>query len=88
LKVRVKIASVLHSYTGGREDLEAEAGSVGALFDELDRRFPGLRFRVVDEAGKIRPTMMVCVGTEICRDLERRLETGAEVRIIAALSGG
>jgi molybdopterin converting factor small subunit len=85
---RVRVTSVLHHYTGGVGDLDVPASSVGGMFDELDRRFPGFRFRVVDESGRIRPTILVCVDKEICRDLSRPLRDGESVRIIAALSGG
>lgn len=85
---RVEVSSVLHSYTGGASWVEADGATLGAVFDDLDRRFPGLRFRVVDEAGRIRPTMLVCVGAEVCRDLARPLGPSDEVRILHALSGG
>lgn len=85
---RVEISSVLHSYTGGKGEVEADGDTLDALFHDLDRRHPGFRFRVVDEAGRIRPTMLVCVGQEVCRDLSRPLAPGEEVRILHALSGG
>ena len=86
--MRVEISSVLHSYTGGKSEVEAEGATLDALFDDLNRRFPGLRFRVVDERGQVRPTMLVCVGYEVCRDLSRPLGPSDEVRILHALSGG
>jgi molybdopterin synthase sulfur carrier subunit len=86
--VRVEVSSVLHSYTGGQDFVEAEGATLGELFDDLNRRHPGLRFRVVDEAGRIRPTMLVLVNHEVCRDLGRRLSTSDEVRVLHALSGG
>jgi molybdopterin synthase sulfur carrier subunit len=86
--MKVEASSVLHSYTGGKSEVEAEGATLDALFDDLNRRFPGLRFRVVDEAGRIRPTMLVCVGAEVCRDLARPLGASEDVRILHALSGG
>lgn len=86
--MKVEISSVLHSYTGGASEVEADGPTLDALFDDLNRRYPGLRFRVVDEAGRIRPTMLVCVGDDVCRDLARPLAAGEHVRILHALSGG
>lgn len=86
--MKVEVSSVLHSYTGGTSEVEADGATLDALFDDLDRRFPGFRFRVIDEAGRIRPTMLVCVGSEICRDLSRPIRASEEVRILHALSGG
>lgn len=85
---RVEVSSVLHSYTGGRSEVEADGSTIAEVFDDLDRRFPGLRFRVVDEAGRIRPTMLVCIGQEVCRDLQRPLAPQEVLRILHALSGG
>ena len=84
----MEISSVLHSYTGGKSVVEAEGGTIAEVFDDLNRRYPGLRFRVVDEAGRIRPTMLVCVGQEVCRDLSRPLSPNDDLRILHALSGG
>ncbi len=82
------MSSVLHSYTGGKSVVEAEGATIAEVFDDLNRRYPGLRFRVVDEAGRIRPTMLVCVGQVVCRELSRPLAPGDELRILHALSGG
>lgn len=84
----MEISSVLHSYTGGKSVVDADGATVGEVFDDLNRRYPGLRFRVVDEAGRIRPTMLVCVGQEVCRDLGRALAPTDDLRILHALSGG
>ena len=50
--MQVRIATPLFSYTGQREYVEAHGASIGALLDDLDRQFPGMRFRIVDEQGK------------------------------------
>jgi len=47
--VKVRIPTPLRSYTDQQKVVEATGGSVGAVLDDLDRQFPGLRFRVVDE---------------------------------------
>ena len=53
--MKVMICSVLHSYTGGQPVVEAAGTSVAALLDDLERRYPGMRFRIVDEQGGLRP---------------------------------
>jgi molybdopterin synthase sulfur carrier subunit len=86
--IRVRVASLLHSYTGGRSVIEVEAATVGDALAALDQRFPGLRFRVVDEQGQIRPHMNVFLNEEKARDLASPVTTGAEIYIVGALSGG
>jgi sulfur-carrier protein len=85
--MRVHIGSVLHRYTGGPQ-VEASGATVAELMADLDRRFPGLRFRVVDEQGRIRPHMKIFVAGEEARSLATVIPLGGEVHIIGALSGG
>ena len=52
------------------------------------RPIPGIRFRMIDEAGRIRPHMQVFVGGRVQRDPAAPLAAGDEVMIVGALSGG
>ena len=86
--VRVRFAALLHSYTGGESLVEASGGTVGAVLDDLDRRYPGIAFRVIDEQGRVRTHMRVFVGEEAARDRESAVPPGTEIYIVGALSGG
>ncbi|PYS54368.1 MAG: molybdopterin synthase sulfur carrier subunit [Acidobacteria bacterium] len=86
--VRVRIAPLLYSYTGGLKIIEVEAATVGEAIAALDSRFPGLAFRVIDEQRRIRPHMNIFLGEEKVRDLATPITTGAEIYIVGALSGG
>jgi sulfur-carrier protein len=86
--VRVRIAALLHSYTRGADLVEVEAATAREVMAALDRSFPGLAFRVVDEQGRIRPHMSVFVGEERIRELDAPLPAGMEVYLVGALSGG
>jgi molybdopterin converting factor small subunit len=85
--VQVLIPGALRSYTQAAQ-VEAEGGSLDALFDDLDRRFPGLRFRVVDEQGRLRPNMRIFVNGRGVRDLGHALQRQDFVAVVLALSGG
>jgi sulfur-carrier protein len=85
--VEVLIPGALRSYTGG-SPVRAHGDSLDALFDDLDRRFPGLRFRVVDEQGLLRANMRLFVNGLGTRDLGHRLKPGDFVAVVLALSGG
>jgi molybdopterin converting factor small subunit len=85
--VKVLIPSPLHSYTG-RGEVEAEGATLEELLRDLDRRYPGIRFRIVDEQDRMRPHVRFFVDGEQAFDLGRRLETGQSVQIVQALSGG
>ena len=84
----VLIPTPLRSYTGGQHQVTAEGGSVRALLADLDRRYPGLRFRMIDEQDQVRPHMRIFVNGEPVLRLDTPLATSDEVQILQALSGG
>jgi molybdopterin converting factor small subunit len=86
--VSVLIPSQLTSYTAGATRVPAEGATVDAVLKDLDARFPGLRFRVVDEQDRIRRHMRLFVGREETRSVARALGDGDELLIFGALSGG
>lgn len=86
--MKVGIPSVLHSYTAGARTVTANGATVAALLLDLDARYPGIRFRMVNEANALRPHMRVFVNRESISDLDTRLAPEDEVMILHALSGG
>jgi molybdopterin converting factor small subunit len=86
--IAVMIPSQLTSYTDGATRVAAEGATVAGVLDDLDGRFPGLKFRVVDEQGRIRKHMRIFVGQDRCADIAAALRAGDEVLIFGALSGG
>jgi sulfur-carrier protein len=86
--MRVVIPSALRSYTGGKSPVEADGKTVAALLDDLERSYPGFRFRVVDEQGALRPHLRVSVNLEVVASLDAPLKSGDEVALIMAFSGG
>jgi len=86
--MRVLIPPPLRSYTGGRARLEVEGATLGDVLDALDLRYPGLRFRIIDEQDRIRPHIRFFVGGEIVHSLAKPLGPEDEIQIICALSGG
>ena len=85
--VKVLIASPLLSYTGA-DEVEACGASLGALLKDLDRSYPGIRFRMVDEQDQLRRHMRFFVNGEIVKSLNHPIKPGDEVGIVQALSGG
>ena len=85
--MKVLVPGALRSYTGALH-MQADGDTLAALFDDLDRRYPGLRFRVVDEQGRLRPNMRVFVNGRSERDLAAPLRSDDFVAVVLALSGG
>jgi molybdopterin converting factor small subunit len=86
--VKVRIPSPLRSYTAQQAVVDADGADLGALLFDLDQRYPGIRFRMVDEQGRIRKHMRVFVNDEPVRDLDTPVDERDEITIMQALSGG
>lgn len=86
--MKVGIPDPLMSYTGRQREVEAEGATVAELLHNLDRLFPGIRFRVIDEQDSLRPHMRIFVNLVKIQDLDMALSSRDEVHILQALSGG
>ena len=86
--MKVRLPSPLASYTGGFRDVEAGGASLEEMVSDLDRRHPGIRFRMIDEQDAIRPHIKVFVNGVQARSLATAVAPGDEVLVVAALSGG
>jgi len=85
--VKVSIPTPLRSYTGAAQ-VEACGATVAEVLADLDRRYPGIRFRMIDEQDDIRPHVKIFINRERIAALDVALEPGDEVQILQALSGG
>ena len=86
--MKVRIPTPLRSYTREQAVVDAHGETVDAILVDLDRSYPGIRFRVVDEQGQLRKHMKIFVGEEGTRDLSTSVDGVTEVVIMQALSGG
>lgn len=85
--MQVLIPSALRSYTqSGRA--EAAGATLAALLDDLERQYPGIRFRMIDEQNRIRRHIRIFINGTQCLDLAQPLAEADEVIIAQALSGG
>lgn len=94
--VDLRLPGPLRPYAGGRRAVtvalpESPPATVGRLLEALGGEHPGVRQRVVDELGVLRPHVNVFVNGEsvrYLRGLETPLRDGDEVMILPAVSGG
>lgn len=89
-KVKVRIPAPLQKVTR-KAEVEAEAANIRELILDLERQFPGIKERLLDENGKIRRFINFYVNDEDIRFLkqdETPLLDGNEVSIIPAIAGG
>jgi sulfur-carrier protein len=85
---KVIVPSQLRGYTSGRAEVSAEGATLGEVLLDLERQFPGFRFRVIDEQDRVRRHIILFVGQERRDELATPIPPGADVQIVGALSGG
>ena len=86
--MRVLIPTPLRSYTAQRDRVEASGATLNELLLDLDRQFPGIRFRMIDEHDQIRTHMRFFLGSQELRELQTPLDAAQTLHIVQALSGG
>ncbi|HLN50432.1 MAG TPA: MoaD/ThiS family protein [Steroidobacteraceae bacterium] len=72
----------------GATSVTADGATLREILANLDQRFPGIRFRMVDEQDRIRPHMRLFVNTSEAKGLSESVGAGDTVHVICALSGG
>ena len=85
--MKVLIPSALRSYTENGW-VEASGATLAEVLADLDRIYPGIRFRMIDEQNCIRPHIRFFVAGAQARDLGQALAPNDELLIVQALSGG
>jgi molybdopterin synthase sulfur carrier subunit len=91
MPVIVRIPTPLRSLTKGSAEVHAKGDTVDAIVQDLERQFPGLRDRLLDEKGELRRFINLYVNEEDVRFLEGRttvLKEGDTVSIVPAIAGG
>jgi molybdopterin synthase sulfur carrier subunit len=91
MAVLVRIPTPLRAMTKGSAEVQVTADTVSSLIEDLERQFPGLRDRLVEDGGEIRRFINIYVNQEDIRFLqgaETALKQGDEVSIVPAIAGG
>jgi sulfur-carrier protein len=86
----VRIPTPLRTLTGGADEVTATGGTVGEVIEDLERKHPGIRERLLDERG-VRRFVNIYVGEEDVRfldGLKTKLKAGDRVSIVPAIAGG
>ena len=84
----VVVPAALWNYTKNVSEIEVGGATVREAMVEMERRFPGIRHRVIDESDHIRTHIKFFVGAELAKTIDTPVREGQEVTIVCALSGG
>ncbi len=91
MAVVVRIPTPLRAMTKGAAEVRAEADTISGVIEDLERQFPGLRDRILDEGGQIRRFINIYVNQEDVRFLDgdrTTVKAEDEVTIVPAIAGG
>jgi sulfur-carrier protein len=86
--VKIRIPTPLYSYTNHEAFVEAKGSTLEEMTRDLDKRFPGIRFRIVDEQDQIRQHVKFFVNGKQTFDLRTAITEKDQIAIVQAFSGG
>jgi molybdopterin converting factor small subunit len=90
VETTVRIPTPLRTLTGGSDEVKAAGKTVAAVIEDLEKRYPGVRDRLLDDKG-VRRFVNIFVGDEDIRfldGLKTELKGGEQITIVPAIAGG
>ena len=90
VEVTVRIPTPLRTLTGGADEVQAHGATVAEVIEDLEKRHPGVRDRLLDAKG-VRRHVNLYVGEEDIRFLEglaTALKRSDQISIVPAIAGG
>jgi molybdopterin synthase sulfur carrier subunit len=91
MAVLVRIPTPLRSLTKGQAEVQVASDTVADLIEDLEKQFPGIKERLVDEGGEVRRFINFYINEEDVRFLQgskTALKAGDQVSIVPAIAGG
>ena len=91
MSARVRVPTILRTYTAGESEVTAEGATLSDVLESLDASFPGIKGRIVDEQGSLRRFVNVYVGNDDVRFLDglaTPVADNAQISVIPAVAGG
>lgn len=91
MSIDVRVPTVLRQHTAGEAKVPAEGATLAEVIDDLERRHPGIKDRLVDERGGLHRFINLYVNDEDVRYLagiDTPIEAGDTVSILPAVAGG
>ena len=86
----VRIPAPLRPLTGGLDEVSAAGNTLAEVIEDLEKRHPGVKERLLDEKG-VRRFINIYVGDDDVRfldGLKTTLKSGDQISIVPAIAGG
>ena len=91
MAISVKIPTPLRKLTDGNSTVSVSGSNITNIISDLENKYPGIKDRICEEYGEIRPFVNIFVNGEDIRYLEglnSKLSENDEVSIVPAVAGG
>ncbi|MGH7949668.1 MAG: ubiquitin-like small modifier protein 1 [Candidatus Binataceae bacterium] len=91
MPVRVRVPTPLRRFTAGADEVAADGVSVRAIIDDLEKRHPGMRERLLDDKGALRRFVNIYLNGDDIRfldELNSKVKDGDDLSIVPAIAGG
>jgi sulfur-carrier protein len=89
--ITIIVPASLKNLLGGNDQAACEGKVIAECFDDLNRKFPGFRSKVIDEKGEINSSLMIFLDGQNLSSLEglaTSVKDGDEINIIPFAAGG
>lgn len=85
----VWVPSLLQRFTAGESTVTVPGGTLREVIDNLEPRYPGLKDRLLDEDGQLRPEIAAAIDGETEHyGLLEPVRENSEIQFIPAIGGG
>jgi molybdopterin synthase sulfur carrier subunit len=91
MPIDVRVPTVLRAHTDGRKSVPATGTTIAEVIDDLETRHPGLRDKMLTEAGELQRFINVYLNDEDVRylgALQTPVADGDILSILPAVAGG
>ena len=91
MSARVRVPTPLRKFTQGSDEVDASGETIYGLFNNLEENYPGIKERILDDAGKVRRFVNVYVNGDDIRflkNMDTAVKDGDNISIVPAIAGG
>ncbi|MBV8772411.1 MAG: MoaD/ThiS family protein [Deltaproteobacteria bacterium] len=91
MPIRVRVPTPLRRFTGGHDEITAQGDSIMAVIEDVERRHPGMRERLLDDKGELRRFVNIYLNGDDIRFLSQltsKVKDGDDISIVPAIAGG
>ena len=91
MAVTVRIPAPLRKVTNDKDRVEVDAENLADMVQAMEEQYPGIKERLLDEAGELRHFVNIYVNGEDVQfldGLETAISESDEISIVPAVAGG